>query len=299
MILAVLIIITNVFLIHALRKLNKLNTVSYKLILPSCVSNICIGILVLVSDTLVYLLTEEDFKGFCVQDMAVIYAFSHNALFMTLAIAVDRYIHLKHPGKYHLVMTSKRAVMMVAFNATLSAALATVLLLGQKYEFIFISQICINVVIAILVVSICGLYIQAYTSVASRVKQSMVAMAPKFGSSIPRRSASQRLSRAALFIVTSLAVCYIPHIVCSTLMYKSHHHNSRWTLIAAFFSQSLIYVNSISEAVFIIIFNTDLRSYARRCICIGQWQSCDNRRTSSTLGTWALNAAISSFRSGG
>ncbi len=278
LILGTLIIATNGFLIHALRKLNKLTTVSYKLILPSCISNICIGILVLISDTMIYLLTEKDYETFDMHDMAVLYAVSHNALFMTLAIAVDRYVHLKNPRTYSLIMTSKRAIMMVVFNIILSAAMASALLLGQKYKFLFIAQVCINVIIALLVVSISGLYIQAYISVAAIVKQSTVSMPSEMGSTKPpRRNASHRLSQAALFIVTSLVVCYMPHVVCSTLMYKTHHENSRWILIAAFSSQSLVYVNSILEAVFIITFNADLKGYLRGCVCVGLRPSSDNR----------------------
>ena len=252
-------IISNAFLIHALRKKKLLQTISYKFILYLSISDICIGILVVVTQFIVLLVTNMKLLvtlETCTA--ALLYTFSQFSAFMILAIGIDRYIHMKYLANYAAIMTNFRARLIVSVNIAVSICVTLFLVCGHMFGFIFPAQLSLNVIIIGFLISVTALYLRAYMSVKARVDQLELESGP--GSS-SRRDSNKEFSKAVLFILSSLVICYTPYIIGSIVRHRNHHANDRVALFVGFSSLLVVYSNSTLNAVIFLLLNKPLKNY--------------------------------------
>ena len=112
-------IIVNIFLVVALRKLKKLRTLSYRLILLMSISDICVGCSALVSHTSDALCITKRICAPKFQLCASLMAsfFLYFAGRFTLIIAIDRFIRMRYLIRYDRIMTNLRATLLIAASA--------------------------------------------------------------------------------------------------------------------------------------------------------------------------------------
>lgn len=114
-------IIVNIYLVHALQKLKKLRTLSFRLILLMSISDICVGCSALVSH-ISYVLCDArrmcpaNFQRYA--DLTAFF-FLYFAGRFTVIIAIDRFIRMRYLIRYDRIMTNLRAILLIAASALL------------------------------------------------------------------------------------------------------------------------------------------------------------------------------------
>ncbi len=268
-------IVVNSFLIHALRRLDKIKNISFKLVVLLSVLDICMGISLCAHEILLQLIaTEEGFLILRIYAAAILYTLCELEGLVILVIAVDRLIHMKYPTRYSSIVTNRRAIGAVAVVSILSlahAASEVYAVLFHAEEF-FLDQLLVSCVIVAVLVALTVTYIFAYISVhrSTMPRQDQGNARP---STRPVRDASREMSRAVIVVLTTLWALYMPVAISGPA--RMHHTLKGDPAVLHVFlaSELLLFSNSTLNAFIFIAFNTDIRAYTSQrlkcCCCRG------------------------------
>ena len=288
-------IILNSFLIHALRKHRKLKTVSYWLISCLSVSDIFVGIFCLIKESLYLALSNRDdaheskFLVVSVRSFWINFSTS-----FVLIIAVDRYIHMKYALRYHTLMTKKRAIISVIFNAIFTIHMTVTVRFLPKYQKEFLSKhalayriyrVILSIVYVIIILIVFLLYITTYVAIKKKIKE-----APSLGrksadnnenttesgNQAPnicrngKRSVDQEFAKAMGIVISILFLCLTPNLCIGVyerivlLIRNGRYQQSNATLTARYWTFLMMQLNSSLNAIIIIVFSRELRHYSMR-----------------------------------
>ncbi len=260
-ILALLSISFNSLLVHVLRRLKKLRNISYKFVVLLSISDIGIGVSVVILYTLSGLCPAEYRFAVFVYSYANLYVFGIYSFNMICLISVDRYLHMKYLTRYSVFMTERRAVLIVVIAAIHALSFAAYLVYGRIIDIAFPVQLALNILIFSAILIILTLYIKAYRAIRARTHN----MNLENGSHqviIRRRNPSKEFSKSVLFILSALVICYTPY---SVLTIAKHQVAMESGIFIEYLSICFIYANSSLNAVILLSFNKDLRSYVSQC----------------------------------
>ena len=164
-------IIVNLFLVHALRELKKLHSLSHRFILLMSISDICVGLSGIFSHTINIInipkgIYDSDFQNYTAVISMFFISFTGR---FTVIIALDRYVRMHYLTRYEKIMTNKRAVLLVSANVLLGLVSAVVFLgpfsRSFKDKFTFGRALFHTFGVK----SVCLLYIFAYRSLKRTV----------------------------------------------------------------------------------------------------------------------------------
>ena len=260
-------ILVNSFLIYSIWRLKKLQTISYKLVVVLSVSDILIGCGLLITEPM-FLFAKQDGDIFNVRLVTGIflYTFCQFSGFMIVAIAIDRFIHMRYSASYSAIVTKRRAVISVIGIFSFSIALTAAFVCSLKYKIVFAYYLSLSIITLVSFIVLSALYSAAYISMQKRT-----AVVPERRGRLSiavNRNSSQEFYTAVVFILSSLWICYTPFVIFSALKYKDTNVE-RFVLIGFFISEVLVYANATINAIVFISFNNHLKSYARnrlRCL---------------------------------
>ena len=266
MFIAVLVITTNSILIHTLKKLGKLQTISFKFILSLCISDICIGLTLIISEATGILFSGTDHLMFSLHIWSVMLSFVTFSILATVSIALDRFIHMRYLTRYPLVMTSHKAWALLLGNIITSISFSAICLYKTTIGYTITAELYESIIIAIFVCIAFLLYIKAYVSMKARSRRIILnnVGGPE---NIPIQDQGYEFSRLVLFILGSLLTCYTPIVVSSVLMFRDYPHITRKDLLLRTYSEFLVYVNAAMNPVIMIISSRALRAYVGRLFC--------------------------------
>ena len=188
LLLGIINLIVNSFLIHALRRLDKLRTISYKLILCLTISDLFTGIELIVEEIVTITFIRDESSTWRLTFQGVSFFFAQFSCLTTLAIAVDRYVHMKYLHKYSGVITNTKAILVCVANLLLSLTFGILLAVGMIYRFFFVSRLILFANASAVFAALSITYMNAYRELFRRTKQLNLGR----GSKIKR---SQNLSR--------------------------------------------------------------------------------------------------------
>ena len=164
-------IIVNLFLVHALRELKKLHSLSYRFILLMSISDICVGLSGIFSHTINIInipkgIYYSDFQNYTA--VISIFFVASTGRF-TVIIALDRYVRMRYLARYEKIMTNKRAALLVSANILLGLVSALVFLgpFSRSFKDKFTFGRALFHMFGLK--SICLLYILAYRSLKRTV----------------------------------------------------------------------------------------------------------------------------------
>ncbi len=254
----------NSVLIHALIKLKKLNSLSFKFILYLSISDVLLGIQHSIFAAMTLVITDENrFKVFKLCEQFLVLANAMFSINMIVIITVDRFIHMKYLTKYRSLITGLWARMMIAMNLSACLAFATIFTLASVFDFFFTCLLIWTVSAYTLLFIVLGLYLLTYRSIRIQTEQVNLRMNKRTG----RRSPDQEFARSMLFILGALVFCYVP-VSITVNVHKNLHSKGadshRSILAAVSFSYLLNYFNSSLNAIIFITFNTQIRQYVSR-----------------------------------
>ncbi len=155
-------ILLNSFLIHALRKLKKLKTISFKFILLLSISDICDGVTTVNTNVMLYVFSADQKRLRVILGFIFKYSFALFSFIMIFIIAIDRYIHLRYLSKYSTIMTNRRAIIMVAVGVFSVASHTAVLICARLFGFFPNVQVYLSIFILMCFITIFALYINSY-----------------------------------------------------------------------------------------------------------------------------------------
>lgn len=253
-------LVANSILIYLLRKENKLGTISYKFVLILCISDLISASLSITIEPIMRVTTHPKYhryvRLFSVTSRFLVGTFS---AMITVLIAVDRYIHLKYSQKYSLIMTARRAKIIVTtlllVDFGLIGVLGTALMRGFYSEmFIAFSAVCL-----MMLISACVIYYNAYRSVVKQIKATDATNLKGV------HNINKDFSRAVIFILGSLVVLYTPFIIFKPI---SLHYGKefKWMLTVTYMAQTLALLNCTVNATLFIGLNGKLRKRLRHDI---------------------------------
>lgn len=281
-------IILNSFLIHALRRRNKLRILSYWLIVCLCISDIFVGVFGLLCEALVIGSKENTDIDFITSSILMFWVnFSTS---FVLIIATDRYIHMKHTVRYQIIMTKRRAVWLVLFNVLFTVHMLVTVRLLPKYQKDFlrkhllayrIYRVLLGVVYITIILVISGLYITTYFSIKRRVENTSITEeverrdATRTEESTQktqrRRSVDREFAKVMGLVTAILFLCLFPNL-CMNLYTRTHmlikgysklSDQFRFALQLTFLTMQL---NSSLNAAIILFFNRELRQYTKQSL---------------------------------
>lgn len=278
-------IILNSTLIHCLRKLNRLKKLSFKFILILSISDILLGISLLVSDIVLRFLdiTERSITGLQITIVLrmTIAIFSGC---MTVVISVDRYIHIAYLTRYSSVMTKNLARLLIFAAVIVTLGSIGFKILGLKFGFYMYTLFISSISVFLGLIVIFTFYCQAYRSINDRMKDSSINK-----DMIRRSDARKEFACVALVLLASLFISVTPYLVLHPLSW--YYGDQQWAIFLANLFHVFVYLNSTINAIIIIYFDREIRNHLKeRCFIAIGWLVRDQdrvipvegRRTSTT-----------------
>ena len=292
----VLSIVLNSFLIHALRRLKKLNTTSYRCVLYLSISDILVGLFGTLRLSLSIVRSELSQNVFRVTWRISAFCnlfFLNAALNFILIIAVDRFCHMKYLVRYNSVMTKGKEAVLVLANImfTMHTMVITFLIprfltewMLRNYNAYATYKLILSFIYITLVFSIFVIYTLTYVSIKKRIGNRVSVNdgsnndGPSsnktlniYGRRRYRRSPDQEFAKGVVFIVISLLICSLPNLCVamanniigfsretkSAKRDQIFNHLFEWTYFTVVLNCSL-------NAIIFISCSGQLRQYTRR-----------------------------------
>lgn len=250
----------NGLLTLSIYRLGKLKTLTFKFIICLNIADIGIGITQPMVEIINVLDNTGSLRKARIVALFVTYSLCQFSVTMVVIVAVDRHIRMKHLMKYNSIMTKKLAIILVTANCVTSLSLPAGLILASIYGFYALFHITIIIAGNISIIVVIVLYTKTYFSI--REKSNNLQLASEVQRNRTHRSSDKMFAKGMLFVLLSLVFCYIPFysfsLARSVLMYNDIGENP--TISKCFqWSCLLVYANSSLNAIFIIVFNKQIK----------------------------------------
>ena len=263
-------IILNSTLVHCLRKLEKLKKISFKFILILSVSDISLGITLLVSDVVLRFLAITE-RSITALQMTIVLRMTI-AIFsgcMIIVISIDRYFHIVYLTRYSSVMTKKLARLLITGAVIVPLGSIGFKILGLKFGFYMYTLFISSISAFLGLIGILILYCQAYRSINDRMKDSSV--------NKDITDTRKRFARVALLLLASLFISLTPFLVLHPLSW--YYGDKNWAIFLANLFRVFVYMNSAINAIIIMCFDREIRNRLKEsCMIAIRWLMRDRDR---------------------
>ena len=267
LVLGLLNIIINSFFIHAARQLKKFQILSYKIILCLTISNITSGFNMITEEILTLAVIRDETSKLRIMCRLMFFFITQFSGVMMLAVAFDRYVHMKHLNKYQQVMNGRTLFIFIVSGFLTATFCVAALMLGFVYDAMFCSSLALFANALILFLAILVIYARAYKQLIDRSRNLNL----KSRNTAPRRNANKDFATATLVILVSLLISFVPYFVLSTLTsYNAEIDKIAETPIlytAWLVSIILLKVHTVTDALLLMFFDRKMRIYAKAVFC--------------------------------
>ncbi len=261
LVLGVIIVSVNSILVHVLRKLRKLSSVSHRFIFILSLSDISIGVVFLCTSSLIYIENEDHYRSVHTYSIRVLYFQFQFSFLMVITIATDRYIHMRFPTKYATIMTNSRGVKIIIGVLLATVLMNVVIICGDLFGFSVLAYILFYSVDTVLLTALFIQYTRAYRALRRRVNE--LFLDGNRASYTPQITPSKEFAKAVFLILSSAFICYTPIIVSSMIIYLDNHELGATVKLA---SRGLLSLNSAFNAVIFMAFNRDIKRFVKQRI---------------------------------
>ena len=177
---------------------------------------------------------------------------------MILLIAVDRYLHMTRMHNYSLIMTHRRANILVLCCALLTIIDACIVGISRQIFSVFVWLVTYQCIIGLACIMVAFiLYYRGLRSLTNSINNANVPIESR-----NTRNTGRQLSKTVFSILACLLLTITPSYIMRTfLLHKASQH---WSLVAVQASYIIYYLNSTFNAVIIICFSRDLMNCVRQ-----------------------------------
>lgn len=261
LIIGTLMVVTNSILINGIRKLHKLQSVSWRLILALSVSNTAHGITVVISSISLQLLRDErSYNIATIAFIPLLFIFGINSYYMIVIITIDRYIHIKFPLRYNIIMTERKSKVLIWGSLIASSITTSVSVTGFYFKMELATLSAMSIIATLFLIIIVLLYYHAYKTITKRTQG--IRNVQISGSN--HRNPSKAFHKAVLLSVSTMMVCCIPYFIIKPLPHYYINNTTIKTLEYA--SDVFIFANSCATAVIMIYLDKGLQKFVRGCM---------------------------------
>ena len=277
-------ITTNSFLLYAIYRCKMGRNLSFLFVRFLCISDITVGI-----SQISYLICRC-FIGYYSPAMIESMHLAFQTIFyitgpfsggMILIIAADRYVHMKYLTKYTVIMTRNRAWILIFMNFVFQCTTSVSLLFASLNDYFAIEHPIFVCAYLVMFGAAVALYQEAFRSISRRTRNSSVSIEPlAANAALPeRRKAGYDFSKAMMYILISLMICYLPFLALTTtrsIMVLCHRSVPFSLMYALLWTYNLNYLLSTLNPIIFIIYNKELRLYAKQRV----YRQSNNRLSS-------------------
>ena len=260
-------IAVNSFFIHAARKLGKFRQLSYKIVLCLIISQLASGVNMITEETFTLAVIRDETSTLRLAFRLVFFLIAQFSSIMMIAIAVDRYVHVRYLYKYRQVMTKRILLVFIAFGLLSGLFIVVILSLGFIYKAVFYSSLVLCANALAVYITILVIYARAYKELITRTRDFNF----QLSTIRPQRSANKDFATATLAILVSLIVAFTPYFALSlALSYSAEIEKIAEPLAiykAWLMSVVLVKTQTIFDTILFITFDRNVRSYTRRLLC--------------------------------
>ena len=254
---ALLNIIGNAFLIYALKKTGQTATLSLKLVFLMTLSDFLTGVTAL---SLTNALLWKEFDSACqiktaTQFIHVVFGgFSFSTVFL---IALDRFLHMKYLQRYSIIITKRRAYLMIISTFCfhlLSAVLFSLPALEQEIEYLKLAYFMMGIPI---VITTFAFYYKAIKATTSRVS---------FSTTVPTQNPSvhsKKIFKAAKLITLSFGILSTPLMIVHIMLAINRHYkilNAKTITTFKWFSFIVALGNGFCSCSIFFLYNRPART---------------------------------------
>ena len=285
-------VIINSFLMHVLKRTRQTKHVTFKFIFCLCISDCLVGLTL--QPLLIYV--EGFGNGNCGIEYtieAIGFLVPQFSAIMIMAVSLDRYLHMKFLHDYPRYMNPSRAKQFIAGGFLLSLATSVTAVLLSMYGNYFFFKAGFIFLNLLILISVVIMYIATYTAIRKQVGQLDMdtSKAPSssgnqilthqqsvYKSRLSSRSQfNNSLTKTTIFILLSLAICYLPYLIVSfPYAYAKFHLKKEprpiwgtllyWSLLPSHFNSSLnavilIFCNKAIKRLITVFLRGSLRTY--------------------------------------
>ena len=256
-----LMVLTNAILIHGIRKLNKLQSISWRHSMALSINNTCYGTIIIARSTLLKLTkVAKPYTVIALSSRCLLFIIGLYSFLLVLLITVDRYIHITRPMQYNLIMTPRKSTLLLATLFATSIALTCTIIVGFVFALATVILPVISTIAFLCFMFIVILYYRTYTTLERRIRQARFQRRTR----TTLRNPSKAFSKAVLLTVSTMFFCCIPFLFTKPL--ASYYPENRTVLIIEFIADELIYTNWVINALIMIYLDRRLRSYVIQTI---------------------------------
>ena len=258
-------LVTNSFLIHALRKLKKLHSISFQFICCLSISDVLTSSTQLTTSVVsLFIKDSNTFNLLKLSEQALVYLFSIFSNTMVVTITFDRYIRMKYPMRYDSIMRKRRVVPLVMLCVFLSTAFSVAFTLSSLYHSLLICLAVWTTTGYTLLFTLLLTYVRTYRE----IKAQLDAIRLRNDVTITNnRDMSQQYAKGMITVLLTLIVCYLPISVLSNYhqFYVSRDRNSNKGLpTAVSWGYIMIWLNGSLNAIIFLTFNKKMWRFTVR-----------------------------------
>ena len=267
-------VFSNLSLITVLFRTNQVRNLSGRLIVCLSINDVCIG--GILQPLTVAMIISSEFRNICGLKWAVqflSYYFLHLNGLLTLTMAFERYVALKHPLKMRYRGWNRWQIGLITSGVAiaLASAIGSVITATVNHYFLF-NMITLGITAAAML-CIVLLYVCVYRQFKESKKEilslsSIEDQRSKVNNCNARTKQDAKLAKAIAWILVTMAVCYTPYMV-STFIWMLCEHGSRFkcdtTVIPALmWSYCPVYANSILNVYIYSYNNRQIKSFLKK-----------------------------------
>ena len=258
-ILIAVIIISNVLLINLLFKTKQLNLVTNYFVLAMSISDTCTGS-ILLPLIIVKLQWLPSSKIMNVTLLFLINLLVNFSAFMVLTIAIDRYVHIHCMRGNRALLSRGKAKIVIAGSFIFSSGFASCIstMFYTKNTKALMLGICVygTIVLFLVILLYMGLY--------CKVRRSAWKISSQRANSRRRRPRhAVFLTNTVIFILVSLACCYLPYLIMGIIIFFQSKETCINTKLVSLFAalSTLMYIYAAINAWIIIFRNRVIKNF--------------------------------------
>ena len=258
---AILMVSSNAILIHGIRKLNKLQSISWRHSLALSINNTFYGTIIVTRTTVLKLINDlKTYTVISLSSRTLLFICGLYSFLLMFLITVDRYIHITRPMQYNLLMTPRKSKLLLAILFAISFILTCIIILGFLFRLATVILPLISIIAFACFMFLVILYYRAYKTLERRTRQARFQR--RIRSNL--RNPSKAFSKAVLLTISSMVVCCIPFLFIKPI--SSYYPKDRTIQIIEFIADDLVYANWVSNAFIMIYLDRRLRNYVKRTL---------------------------------
>ena len=260
-------------LCHGIIKTKLSQAMSFRFILALSISDICISF---IQQTLLSIgygyafIIENRAYGLQIATQFSSFTFCQFSGGMILIIAFDRYLHMRYLNRYMIIMTSKRANILIAINFTYCLVCGLLFTVSSSCGFQFyVHFVFLSLDVVILLTTI-SLYFNTFYSLKRRIANSSLSKLESDNLKRNIQRADLKLAKRVSLIAFSLSVFFMPFLVtglvhlCTWHVEKDYRSANQSFSIGYLWFIELVSLAPLTNALLLIMLSKKLRHYVLR-----------------------------------